>query len=312
MYIPGTIKVFTNRQPTSVSNGASGIEASCEVEIVFQDNNPRIHPIIILGYDIIPRRGMYYNFDGIRDTRFVATKQDVEKITSGLTQWWKVTMTYEFKGAPDFPVIPDPDDFSGGVTIKRALLKIPTVVFRDLVGNPALNSAGMPFDPPYQRDRYLRGFTISRKEYINPYIKCDTYERRVNSKEFWGFEPGTVLIEKIDPVLSITGIQGYFQWDVTYDIIIDTGIHGYDKDKKPITGHDLALLDNGTRERDEEGKLHPILDDSGVEIDQPVRLDGKGKVLKSGEKNVYIPVVHFFDADLNELCLPNPYKISSY
>ncbi len=311
MYIAETVKYLVNRQPVTASRKDEAVEASCEVEIVFQDDNRNIHPAVLLGYyDIIPQLGSYYDFHEISDTRFILTKHTVEKLTgSGLTQWWKVTLVYDRIGSPEDKPPPSENEFSDGVNFKRNLIKIPTVFSSDVKGNPVLNSSGMPFDTPYQRDRYLRGFTITRQEYINPLAKCDNYERRTNSVPFWGFPKGTVLVEKIDPGLAVTGKQEYFKWDVTYDIIIDTGIHGYDKDGKPISGHEIAVLDNGTRALDDKKKLHPILDDSGVEIDKPVPLDGKGKVLKDGKKNVYIRLVQFEEANLNELCLPNPYLI---
>ncbi|MGL6197005.1 MAG: hypothetical protein ACRC2T_19505, partial [Thermoguttaceae bacterium] len=294
-----------------------GIESSIEVIIAFQDDDPNVSVQNVMLYDILPPPGSVYNYRGWLDYRYVATNLKAAMTTHrNVTNWWEVTITYEHIGAPVGALPPSPTDFFGGVTVRRYIEIVQQVATRDWAGKPVLNSAGQLFDPPFQINRGRRGYIISRKEYVNPCVKADSHEYCVNSTIFWGFPPDTVLCKRIDVTANLTGEIYKPAWDVTYDICIDNRIHGYDKDNKPIIGHNMAILDNGRYELKEETtgegdqqvtktKLVPITI-NGVEVDSPVRLDGKGKRLKNGP-SVYVPGMPFASSDLNELCLPNPY-----
>ena len=308
MYIKETVKPIVKKPAIDTAEAGKDPETTLEVDIVFQDDNKKTLPQFVLGYDIIPEVGSSYKHQGVTDNRFVLTKRIAEPITIGLTHWWKVALTYQMLGGPDDETDPNPEDLTG-VTIRRCAVKIPTVATRDALGNPLLNSAGLPFDPPIQYDRYVRGFTITRTEYLNPYSKADYYENAVNSISMWAFPPGTVLIHKIDPVLNAPRNQERYSWNVTYDILIDTDIHGLDPYGQPIFGHDIAVLDNGTRFRGTDGLLYPILDDSGLDIEKPERLNGFGQPLAYNAPSVYLRFARYHAANLNALLLPNPYVV---
>jgi hypothetical protein len=121
----------------------------------------------------------------------------------------------------------------------------------------------MKFNPPPTYRKAVSVYSLSRTEYVNPIAKANIYRNVVNSDIFHGAAPGTVLMDSISPSKNKDG-----HWEVSY------------KFKFNPDGWQIELLDIGTMELDDDGKLRTILDAESHAIQEPVKLDGNGHALE--------------------------------
>lgn len=161
-----------------------------------------------------------------------------------------------------------PDDGSGGdgsdfdelpneysFTAEPSFVDVPFV--RDVrTGQPIVNSAGQPFNPPLMRQELLLSLTVSYKQHTAPPIALSG---TVNQAPFLGAPAGTVLLE------SVSGSKGETdkKWSVSRKYTF-----------KP-SGWATYVLDTGTMERTANG-LRAILDAESHAVQEPVKLDGNG------------------------------------
>jgi hypothetical protein len=274
----------------------------------------------VYNYPEIPKNGEMYEFDGKLIPQFICRGVHATKLTdSPDSHWWEVEAKYKWAGAPDF----DDDDYDdeepkydeSSVSINSGTIIVPTVARYDYFGKKILNSAGQPFDPPPQYDRRIVTYSISRTEYNNPLKRCLDYGGTVNSKKLWGLDPFTILITEIKASKSIVYSgrnQGKTAWNVTYELAVDTAVHGQDKDGEDIYGWQTAAIDCGRKTLVSQSNgnyaLESIRDGQGLEFDEPQRLDGQGKRLDDGLPDVYLCYMLHPQANLFLLCLPNPFR----
>jgi hypothetical protein len=143
-----------------------------------------------------------------------------------------------------------PIRFSGGL----AYFKVPAV--KDNEGNPILNLAGDPYDPPAEADDARLTLVAVRNERTIPWETMRQYKNAVNSDQFNGCPPRTVKVRRIEPGEPQTenGRQFYsvryeFEHDErTWDIeLLEIGYNGLkwtnDTPKKvPFSGDKPRLL----------------------------------------------------------------------
>ena len=144
----------------------------------------------------------------------------------------------------------------------------------EINGNPIVNSADEPFDPPITEDLYDLVCTIVRTEATFDHQEAVRYANGMNSDEWRGHAVGTCRLIR-------TGRRtGANSWQVTNRIIIRTG------------GWEKRPMDRGWRERDEgldkvgRQNTHEIVSGNNEMPTSPYFLDGNGKRVKGGEAKV--------------------------
>lgn len=180
---------------------------------------------------------------------------------------WTVTVQY---GGVD-PLEHSPDGNPLNLPLKfrfdGTTEEVPAVT--DVSGNPIVNSAGDPYDPPLMR-KVMRGtLTITRNEPIT--ISLPTLiglSNALNAAEWNGFAPLTVQFTPIKlPEIGYSQVTNtfYFPMEYVVDINPDTWIH--------------QVVNAGMRELDADGKLRNILDNEGQPITTPMPLDEDGHAI---------------------------------
>lgn len=186
---------------------------------------------------------------------------------------YDVTLSYETDVAnqTDNPVS-DPPEYS---LSQEELVVYPE---RDYSGQPFLNSAGERLNPGIPVTLYIQVVSVTKNYGYFPLDVAKTFSGAVNSKRFWGFQPGKVLCSGIScNSQNVRNGVVFFRTTFTFKI-------------HPLVWSPTYVLDRGTRWKDDEGKVHDILVD-GQPVKEPVNLDGNGKPFPPGHPKPY----HFLE-----------------
>jgi hypothetical protein len=148
---------------------------------------------------------------------------------------------------------------------------------RDTNGNAIVNSAGVAFDQPPQRDYTSDILTITRNVASFDYPRAKAFRDTVNSGEWRGALPQEARCLSILPTTIYTESSSYVEERATFEIRkIDTW------GEKP---HQLRILDQGTYayvSTDSGTRKVKLYDASGGELTEDVRLNGNGIPLEDG------------------------------
>lgn len=167
----------------------------------------------------------------------------------------------------------------------------------DLYGNPILNSANDPFDPPVKRDATRSIMTIKRndaidlRQSINGFVWDDgipeRYRDTINSTTFRGRGAHKAKVEDI---------KGRYVWHPTlYDPTASPPLTGYYFEALYTfafhpTSWDERVLDAGYRTWDTTAHAHKPIIQNGVPATAPVALDGSGQVApRDGSTEKIVP-----------------------
>lgn len=325
--IPGTLQTIQPKTATSTADDKGKMSTDVSVWFVFQDDNPNTLPVDVYNYSGMPRPGEIYYVKGRVLPQLICKSAVASRITNSPDYvndrpdscWWKVEFKYKRAGTPEDP----PEYDTSNLSVASSTIVEPVVATHDYFGNPILNSAGQILDPPPQYSRRIPIFTFTRDEYYNPMFKKVQYEGAVNSVTFWGLPAYTVMVNEIRPNKTITFSvdpekQSNPAWNVTYEIAVNLYTHGYDADGQEIYGWQTAMLDCGRSEWLDENSVPPwtgpagfyrVTNEDGLEVDDPIRLNGRGRRLSHGEPDVFLRRMLHPLADLNALELPNPFSV---
>lgn len=143
----------------------------------------------------------------------------------------------------------------------------------DVDGNPVVNAAGDPFDPPVMVDQSRRILTIERNEADFDDQWVDQFVDKVNANTFYGRAAGEVLCKKITASTQFDSEDGAY-WSVRYEFHVNPD------------GWKSRPLNAGMRQL-VSGVLAPILD-KGVPVSQPVPLDSLGAAQAPDDPAIFL------------------------
>lgn len=169
-------------------------------------------------------------------------------------------------------------------------------VDRDGDGNPIINSAKDPSDPPLTRDFTDWKLVITRNESFFDFVKAIQFQNKVNSNTFTvkqpngkiiTLHPGSMLCEGIMPVGKITITSTYVT--MAYHLCLREYPEGTPDNEKTVERSPFQwwLPDTGYRALFAEGGVNKpgsLVDATGAEVTFPVRLDGEGRPMNSEYK----------------------------
>lgn len=142
-------------------------------------------------------------------------------------------------------------------------------------GKPIVNSAGQPFDPPYEISVPFATLRVVRNETAFSAFTALAYTGKLNSDTFLGQSP---LVAKCTKIAGRRFFeQNAYWWEVTYEFLFRPPRTLY-QGTTPIqySGHSLFALDNGLMQLDAQNNLVPCVDTNGNQVTQPALLDGAG------------------------------------
>lgn len=163
-------------------------------------------------------------------------------------------------------------------------------VDQDVNGNPIVNTAGDPFDPPLMRDDSRPVLEIVRNEPSFDPNLAKGYKDRVNTDVFFDQAPGTVK------VANITGRRKYNQniglyYEVKYEFAFQD--EGWSSN---VLNAGLRQIDNSTNP---PGRS-PILI-KGVPATEPIPLDNNGEPLGPDDEPVFLNFMTYNQVPFAEL-----------
>lgn len=139
---------------------------------------------------------------------------------------WTVILTYSTKvGNPSrHPGNPDPSDPSGFsnspldrpplITWDAVQFTRPAINTIDPFSPPIMNSANLPYVPPPEIDDSRPTLRIERNQASFDQSLAQKYRDAINSDSFFGFDPGTVKVQKIGASLEFE--KGIYYWRTVY------------------------------------------------------------------------------------------------
>jgi hypothetical protein len=151
-------------------------------------------------------------------------------------------------------------------------------VDRDINGNPILNTAGVPYNPPVMRDVSRPILTLIRNEQSFDPSVAETFKDKTNEDVFYGYAPKLVKMH------DIVGTELFHPACARYVRV------NYETHFKPIRGGQAYgwtrdILSAGYQQI-VGGKLVPILS-KGVPVTEAVPLDASGAQLAVGGTPYY-------------------------
>lgn len=160
--------------------------------------------------------GATYSFAGtFDDAKGVASLRVTQRSDSPYV--WDVSATY----SDEYNVDPDLYDlrpWERPVDIVWSTAEVEDAIEEDVDGEPIVNAAGDPFDPPYTRQRVRKVVTLTRNERFFQPSQLD-YKETLNKEEFLGLPAKTCKMVDIRAQLRLEGRARF--WQVTYTVHID-------------------------------------------------------------------------------------------
>lgn len=187
----------------------------------------------------------------------------------------------------------DPATRSQNPTDRPAVLKISFEqreigLYVDLEGDPIINSAGDPFDPPPTMEETIGIISITRNKASVDFAQYMDFNGATNEFTFMGFPPDTLKIS-LEAERTFEQQQYFFIVNATIRVrpFYDLGV-GADF-VTTMGGWQLKLLDAGYRYIDAGNNYHNIVDDEGNSLHKPYPLDGAGGGLVFGDPPKFVP-----------------------
>jgi hypothetical protein len=169
------------------------------------------------------------------------------------------------------------------IDVKWSMRSQEIVVDIDINGNPILNTAFDPFDPPLMEDDPRPVLTVTRNESTWNQALQIQYRKAINSDPFAGYQPlmSKVLDISADSIFH-QDVGWYYQATYQFEFMPPTsqttGINGY---RRTVLNQGMRALSavNGN-------KFHPSY--KGVPITEPVLLTKMGTVINNGQSPFYL------------------------
>jgi len=215
----------------------------------------------------------FRDIDGTIDYGALCTKRDFKRKKG--TTVWEAALDYATKHLDEEQQKKNPLERPPEVSWEGERLE--EVADLDRNGNPILNTAGQPYDPPLMRDYKLRTLVYTRNEAAYDDAQARAYEDLINTDPFLGEAAYKWRVLDINARRAFE--EGVKFWVVTYRIQF----------KKK--GWRRKVMSQGFK--DATGK--EILDDHGNRPSEPWKLDAAGSPIKAAGAPGHTQTFEVFD-----------------
>lgn len=158
-------------------------------------------------------------------------------------------------------------------TLRWASEDVEFACTHDRAGEPILNAAGDPFDPPITIFLPTPIANVARTEAAFKPIWITTYKGTVNHAAWMGFPAESVLCKDITADRVHDPDHGYL-WTVNYTFAFRPSVLGSDDETVIIAGWDTQVLNAGKREKVSGVREVIIINGAPVSDPVPLQLDG--------------------------------------
>lgn len=174
-------------------------------------------------------------------------------------------------------------------TLQWSAEEIEIALTHDRTGQPILNKAGDPFDPPLTISETVPVATVTRIEKSFDPAWITYFKGAINDAQWYDWDAGSVLCQTISADRTHDADWGAL-WRVSYSFAfrppIELPPEAPWEDAKLRAGWAVQVLNAGLRQKVGNDRK-PILDD-GAPVSSPVPLDDDGKPLKPDDEPKYL------------------------
>lgn len=247
------------------------------------------------------------------DPRCLLQSVKATPVADGLQ--WEVSLEFQpksWEGSEKGPVDEDGnrDPFAARPTVRCRSEGEEVAATTDRDGEPILNAAGDPFDPPMGRIKRATVWEVSRLEREFDAATIDAYEEKVNSAPWMGFPAESIKCLSITSGCAWDDDAGGYAWSVDYTfayrrpVAVGAGT---------VSGWAEVVLNAGLREKVSGARKQILVDNAPVS--SPVPLKSDGTAATPADDPVYL-AFHLcetadfsafdFPADLFSISTPEP------
>lgn len=199
--------------------------------------------------------------------------------------YWDATVEY---GPIDPSVRPlNPLDEQPRVTWGWAQFQ--EAVTQDRDGNPILNTAFDPFDPPISKDQSRPILGLVRNEANFDQDLADSLRDTVNDASWWGAAAGKVKLRSISANRTYNADAGGWYWEVSYEF-------QFNRD-----GWNSKPLNAGFRQLNAAGDAQEQIYRDGNPVSSPVPLGTDGRALSPSGTPIFMDFPVYSESDFSLL-----------
>ena len=205
------------------------------------------------------------------------------------------------------------DPLSRPPDVRGGSIQSTVQIENDVNGDPILNTADEPPDPPVTDVVFDPMFRITWNRATIPPAFADSFANRTNADFFQGAQPGQVLVQDLDFDLvneTVVGVPVTY-WRVTVVLVYREGLpfQAHDGTGGPSRAWWSRYPNRGFREKvgvDGDGLpiYRAIVDEDGNRVSEPVLLALDGTILGDADDAVFIEVQRKKQANLAALGIP--------
>jgi hypothetical protein len=152
----------------------------------------------------------------------------------------------------------------------------------DINGNPILNTASDPFDPPLVKDDPRPQLTVVRNEAVYNLSQAYSYRNAINSDSFATFDPTMARVIQIGSKSAWHQDCGWY-WVVTYEFEFAPPSGPGDPG-----GYNPLVLNQGMRKISQSTNLPVPIVLNGVPVSKPMRLTKQGYLCKPSDPTYWL------------------------
>ncbi len=241
---------------------------------IVDTGNETLGPAYVMSLGGLPALFAPYAYGGESDAGALVTNRDFKR-RSGARHIWDVEIEYSTKSLEPGQQNDNPTERPPDVAWESE--RVEEVADLDRNGNPILNTAGQPYDPPLMRDYKLRTLVYTRNEPTFDWSLSLDYEDTINSSTFLGKPAFTWRVLDIDARRAFE--EGELFWVVTYRL------------QYKRRGWKRKVMSLGFKDKD--GK--EILDEHGNRPSEPWKLDANGDPIKAAGAPGHTQTFEIFD-----------------
>src|SRR5436190_15958425 len=247
-----------------------------KVDSQFRTSYKRVFDVIMSNVHDGPLTAMEAVAFSINETYSTSTEFDNHAVCTGLSasnpstdgKRWEVEVEY----GPAEPAFENPLDKP--LELNWNSEKREKGVDFDINGEPLLNKAFDPFDPPVQVGDPRNVISIKRNEANDPRATAAAYRNTINDSEFLGYPERTVRLEDVKATRVWSANLNAYYFETEYEFHVDLN----EWKARPVN-QGLSYLDGDTKRKIMEGQ---------APVSSPKLLDESGGVLPDGAPGVVL------------------------
>lgn len=226
---------------------------------------------------------------------------------------WKVTVRY----SSDVDSLLNANPLLRPAEVSYSAFGVAIPAEWDVEGKPIRNAAGVPFDPPLEKEEMLLVMRVTRNLPTYDALAVLPYLNSINSKAWQGLKPFSTQCKRLDGTRVFEQGKLFWRWDCEFHIRwLREPANRQRITPAPAGGEPPGayrswtawLLNRGylCKPLTASGKLQPCRNSLLQEVSSPVPLAADGSQLALTENPLYLGFDYLYEKDFNDLPILPP------